>query len=127
MGCHGEEFGQLFAGVFLAVGAVLNLLLLAALPYFANIAVVNNPLALRLAAIAVDVLRFNGHLVLLGPGLGDLLSFGVIVLLSRLKCRAFSADYSTVGNHFVHSFLLFVDVGTDLKVCPYSFGWHSAG
>jgi len=104
---HGKEFSQFFTGVFFTAGTIINMLFRTALPYFANIAIAKNSFALGHTAIAVNSLGFDIDIELLGPQLGNLFSFGVIILLGCHECGTFTADYSTKGNHLVHSFLLF--------------------
>ena len=78
------------------------MLFLAALSYFAHIAIKEKPFASGHASIAVDIIRFDVGVELLGPQLGYSFSLGVIIFLGCQKSGAFTANCSTNGDHFVH-------------------------
>lgn len=111
MRCHDKELSQLFTRIVGTVSTIYDSFTLGTPSNLAYVAVADMPLTFRKAAIAIDVFRFYGHLILLRPGFGYLFSGSIIIFLRCLIRRTFSANYSTVGNYLIHVFSLYFVLG----------------
>jgi hypothetical protein len=97
-----EELGELVAGIFSAVGTVLDLFLSAAIPDFTDPRVAENAVRRARASIADDIFGFDRYIVLAGPFFGNFFSQVGIILLSGDKRSALAASQTADRDHFGH-------------------------